>query len=432
MKLKKRLLKLAVVIVLVVFVHSQLRSLMHIYHDRSLHKLCVDCKSPMSIFKDSYQNKLYFKYKRYPTDSQESSFYSIDNNTSHLNKNTYLILEYTKFGRSSKYCHLNQGGDTFDYLDDCNYQNCVFTCDKSMSNKADALLFHESNLYKEFDEVEESLKSFSRQQSQRWILWNDEANLVQSSLDKFMFNWTISYKSNSQASYCAYGCYVQNKQVLNDTDFAQMVRKNFESRQANSVWFVSNCKSIFRNVFAAKLSNFTSVSMFGKCAKEFKSLNVKTNVFNETLCERNSRCETDVFEGNKFFLALENQNCSDYITEKFWRTLSFDMIPVVVQPSKAYYEKIAPPNSYIHVADFGYDLKKTGAYLNRVATELDLYFKYFKWKQFYSIGFGSKFAEKMRMCELCFQLNTKKANSYYLNVSTYFNSGCNRNLGIVN
>jgi hypothetical protein len=55
----------------------------------------------------------------------------------------------------------------------------------------------------------------------------------------------------------------------------------------------------------------------------------QTSIFNDTDFRRDSDEERFVLENNKFFLAFENQNCSDYITEKFWRSLSYDIIPVV-------------------------------------------------------------------------------------------------------
>ena len=30
----------------------------------------------------------------------------------------------------------------------------------------------------------------------------------------------------------------------------------------------------------------------------------------------------------KFYLAFENSNCNEYITEKFWRYLSYGLVPV--------------------------------------------------------------------------------------------------------
>ena len=58
--------------------------------------------------------------------------------------------------------------------------------------------------------------------------------------------------------------------------------------------------------------------------------NVPANTFKNEKLIRDSDQEIVELKGNKFFLAFENQNCSDYITEKFWRSLSFGIIPVVI------------------------------------------------------------------------------------------------------
>ena len=52
----------------------------------------------------------------------------------------------------------------------------------------------------------------------------------------------------------------------------------------------------------------------------------------------------------QFYLALENSLCRDYITEKFWKVLPFDIIPVVLNGLNM--SKIAPPHSYIDIKEF--------------------------------------------------------------------------------
>ena len=41
-------------------------------------------------------------------------------------------------------------------------------------------------------------------------------------------------------------------------------------------------------------------------------------------------CFDDLSANHSFYLAFENSNCKDYITEKFWRTLTKPVIPVVM------------------------------------------------------------------------------------------------------
>ena len=42
-----------------------------------------------------------------------------------------------------------EGAPNFQHLDKCEYQNCVFSCDKSEASTADALLFHLTDVHGE-------------------------------------------------------------------------------------------------------------------------------------------------------------------------------------------------------------------------------------------------------------------------------------------
>ena len=52
----------------------------------------------------------------------------------------------------------------------------------------------------------------------------------------------------------------------------------------------------------------------------------------------------------QFYLSLENSLCKDYITEKFWKILPYNIIPIVLNGVNM--TSIAPPHSYIDIKDF--------------------------------------------------------------------------------
>ena len=88
----------------------------------------------------------------------------------------------------------------------------------------------------------------------------------------------------------------------------------------------------------------------------------------------------DIFESFKFHLALANSECREYITEKFWtNSLMYDVVPVVYGAPKADFEKLAPPNSFIHVSDFS-TLEDLADYIKLLDQNDDMYLKYFEWK----------------------------------------------------
>lgn len=435
------------------------------------------------IFTDNLLNKLYSKYRYYSSKEASSLLNSnkleINNNkrANDVNKEFYLILEYTKVFHSSKYCDLKlqnkkfsthllykyiyesnelanskqdkiKSTHVYDLLDDCLYTNCFFTCDKNLASYSDAILFHETDLtyelqtkygldYEKIIQNQQKLTPLNeRSTSQLWLLWNDEANPVSNVLDIFNFNWTISYKTVSEVSYGAYGVYkYKSSQTTNKTSFDDYVNLEFNKRANKIIWFNSNCNSKLRINFALNMSKNYPVEVFGKCNEDMSvfikhqaklsssSSSYKFIKLNSTSCLRDSECEKQILTENKFYLAFESKNCSYYITEKFWRTLSSGLIPIVLQPSKHFYEKIAPPNSYIHLEDFDYNLKKLSKHLFQVSSSIDLYKTYFQWKYEYEVVYDMKL-EKLRMCELCSKLNKETNEIYYKSVSNYFNNDC--------
>ena len=64
------------------------------------------------------------------------------------------------------------------------------------------------------------------------------------------------------------------------------------------------------------LQNYISVDVFGKCGP--------------LKCEDGMDCIVNLAKSYKFYLAFENSLCSEYVTEKFWRTLELKTVPVVM------------------------------------------------------------------------------------------------------
>jgi len=72
-------------------------------------------------------------------------------------------------------------------------------------------------------------------------------------------------------------------------------------------WFVSNCEDQNGRLdYARTLSKYISVDIYGKCGTKNCSRDNETS------------CFTKLEKDYKFYLAFENSNCKDYITEKFF------------------------------------------------------------------------------------------------------------------
>jgi len=101
-----------------------------------------------------------------------------------------------------------------------------------------------------------------------------------------------------------------------------------------------------RYAFVRALMKHVRVSVFGKCATL-----LETN--NTSRCPHNmgNGC-LEEFQCHKFYLAIENSLCLDYITEKYWRnSLEQGLVPIVL--GGAYYRpELVVPGSFINASDF--------------------------------------------------------------------------------
>ena len=126
----------------------------------------------------------------------------------------------------------------------------------------------------------------------------------------------------------------------------------------------------------------------------------------------------------KFYLAFENSNCAEYITEKFWfNALEHDTVPIVMGAPRSHYQRLAPPTSFIHVDDFpsAHDLAR---YLRMLMKSNVLYNEFFRWK---TMGKSHSYinlqpADSPYWCDLCTALhNYTIPSSVHNNLDKWWN-----------
>lgn len=87
--------------------------------------------------------------------------------------------------------------------------------------------------------------------------------------------------------------------------------------------------------------------------------------------------------------------CPDYVSEKFYRSLLFDAVPIVLSPTVEY-KRFSPAGSFINALDFE-SPKDLADYLLLLDQNEALYASYFEWKRHYNVVIPS-----MRgWCDLC-------------------------------
>jgi alpha-1,3-fucosyltransferase len=104
--------------------------------------------------------------------------------------------------------------------------------------------------------------------------------------------------------------------------------------------------------------------------------------------------------------SFENSFCDDYVTEKFFKVLEYDIVPIVLGSGN--YSKMAPQHSYIDARDFDSpeELAKYLFYLDKNETA---YAEYFEWKKYFKVNWDHRV-----FCQLCEALNdvTKPSKTY--------------------
>jgi len=274
----------------------------------------------------------------------------------------------------------------------CPVSTCAISTKRNDIKNADLVIFKDRFVPPRYD----------RPANQLWMMYMLECPMhTQFFKQKDVFNWTATYRSDSTlvAPYSRWEYYDENIKVL-------PVKKNFAEKKKKKVaWFVSNCNAKNNRLeYAQALSKFIQVDIFGKCG---------------TLkCPRNSQECLDLLDSDyKFYLAFENSNCKDYITEKFFvNGLGHDVIPIVMGARLEDYERSAPKKSFIHVDNFN-SPSQLAKYLKKLDENDDLYNEYFQWKDTGEM-IDTKFF--CRMCSLLHDNKDRGLSGHYSDINEWW------------
>ena len=296
------------------------------------------------------------------------------------------ILLWTPFFGSMKWYDDGQR----DFANVCK-SACILTGDKREIETADAVVFHLSDIT--WAENMRSGFQFQfpryRRKDQVWILYNLEPiSMIFGNLGAWqrVFNWTWSFTKDSDV-YAPYGQYrrLTEEESLSQQEITPESVDFFANKtRRGAVAVISNCIDDARRYKLIEyLRKFINVDVYGKCGKPLPD-------------------EADLKSSYQFYLAFENSDCREYVSEKYWSTLMRNQIPIVAW--KLPMDDLVIPNSYINVRDFK-DLHTAGEYIKRVSENRPLFNSYFEWKKKYKQIF------EMGFCRLCENLKDTNQNA---------------------
>ncbi|KAL3888197.1 hypothetical protein ACJMK2_000574 [Sinanodonta woodiana] len=198
-----------------------------------------------------------------------------------------------------------------------------------------------------------------RSRDQVWIwLSMDHPTFLWGENKPNIFNWTMSYRRDSTIKM----------------PFSTMREMTDEEKRKIQTFFYELQKHGLETEILGKCG-------LGKICTEFKNDNL------------NYICLQDQLGRYKFYIAFENRFCRDYITEKFWLSLSRNQVPIVAWKFNA--TGIVPPGSCINIFDF-HSVRSAAEYI------LSRRFK---------IG-----GDLCNLCKMCKELHTKRPAQVYTDI----------------
>lgn len=249
------------------------------------------------------------------------------------NKTVTLLIWSHPFGRQRE-------------LPDCfelyQISGCTLTDDGRAYPQADAVVIH----HREVAIGIADLPSEPRPRAQKWIWMNHESPTHTPWLWHFedVFNLTMSYRTDSDI-FLPYGYLVPRehrpKGLLSSVGHPLRVpSRSHLLRPRLLAWVISNwSESHARVAFYYELRQYLQVDVFGRAG-----LSLPEDSGGDSVVR--------LVEQYQFYLALENSQHTDYITEKLWNAVVAGAVPVVMGPSRQNYERFLPPEAFIHVDDF--------------------------------------------------------------------------------
>ncbi|KAJ0047379.1 hypothetical protein NL108_006765 [Boleophthalmus pectinirostris] len=273
------------------------------------------------------------------------------------NRNVTLLVWTHPFGQYRK-------------LPDCwaRYQieGCTLTDDPLAYPNVDAVIIH----HREIATGAAELPSETRPRAQKWIWMNYESPTHTPALWRLegKFNLTLTYRADSDI-FLPYG-YLDPGITRNpDAHLLHAPSRARLQRPRLVAWVISNWSdSQARVAFFYELQRYVRIDIFGRVGLPLAA---------------GSGNVVRLLSRYQFYLALENSQHTDYITEKLWNAVVAGAVPVVLGASRRNYERFLPPKAFIHVNDFP-SVRGLARYLLMLRRNPNRLWDHLDWREGYS------------------------------------------------
>jgi alpha-1,3-fucosyltransferase len=181
---------------------------------------------------------------------------------------------------------------------------------------------------------------YNRSSYQRYVFFTQESPQtmpIQPSKYRNYFNWTMSYRWDSDVRLLYGRIRPLPSAPADEAEIERLIREthkwttNYAPLKNKTVaWMVSHCVTdSLREKYVQELSKYIDVDVYGRCGK-LKCARNDSHWLSEP------ECYTLLEREYKFYLSFENSVCTDYVTEKFFNILKYDL----VLSKESYCEKV--------------------------------------------------------------------------------------------
>ncbi|XP_069576168.1 alpha-(1,3)-fucosyltransferase 7 isoform X2 [Brachyistius frenatus] len=274
-----------------------------------------------------------------------------------------------------------------------NISRCHLTDDVAAFPAADVVVFH----HQELSGASSLQLHRARPPGQRWVWMSMEPPVNNANLSQLngFFNWTMSYRRDADVPI-PYG--------RTEPGGDERGVPALSNRSCLVGWVVSRYRpDQARAAVYQRLKEHIPIEVYGRWSGRPLSA--------RQLLPTIAKC--------LFYLSFENSQAEDYISEKLWRNAyRAGAVPVVLGPGRAAYEAVAPPHSFIHVADFK-STADLAAHLKRVAADGPAYQRYFAWRRTHRVTTSTDWRE--RLCQICVRYRSLPGRKVYRDLESWVN-----------
>ncbi|CAH0701099.1 unnamed protein product [Spodoptera exigua] len=324
--------------------------------------------------------------------------------------NMKYILQWT-LPQNVPFVYMGKGQEGF-VSRNCPYTNCFVTANRTYLGdytKFDVIAFAGPEVVRYNKDRLPQNRSPHQKYAFASIESSDNYPLCSNLLNGF-FNWTWTYKLDSEIRWGYMTIRDKNKTIvgpkkemhwlkLEDMEpISEDFKRRLKTKTKAAAWFVSNCYSKSRRTAVAK-----------QLDEELKKYNYSVDIYGScgTLsCSRDNdeSCNDLIKNDYYFYLSFENSFSEDYATEKLWRALNYDAVPIVY--GGANYTRFMPDGIYLDARKLS--IQELAAKMNELINDPDKYAEYFKWKNYYSYHRQHESVDTEPYCLFCTHLNNEE------------------------